>query len=184
MRDSIEQNSARLTATAFLAAFVVTACASVAPPVGPYPLPGPGGPGPAGSTSTQPRFLAQGPPLQCVPFARQVSGIEIYGDANTWWMQADGKFPRSRTPGVGSVIVIRTFQDGTRGHVAVVTRVISDRLIYVDHANWHGREEVAVNIPVRDISVSNDWSEVNVWWLDTNAWGRKAYQVDGFIHPR
>ncbi|GAA3271795.1 hypothetical protein GCM10020258_47310 [Sphingomonas yabuuchiae] len=35
---------------------------------------------------------------QCVPFARQASGIAIYGDAWTWWSKAEGKYPRGRTP--------------------------------------------------------------------------------------
>ena len=30
------------------------------------------------------------PYLQCVPYARQVSGIRIFGDAHTWWDQAEG----------------------------------------------------------------------------------------------
>ena len=33
----------------------------------------------------------QQPYLQCVPYARQVSGIQIYGDAWTWWDQAEGR---------------------------------------------------------------------------------------------
>ena len=32
------------------------------------------------------------PYLQCVPYARQVSGIRIYGDAHTWWDQAEGRY--------------------------------------------------------------------------------------------
>lgn len=33
--------------------------------------------------------------LQCVPFARQLSGIRIFGDARTWWNQAQGRYLRS-----------------------------------------------------------------------------------------
>ena len=29
---------------------------------------------------------------QCVPFARLMSGIQIFGDARTWWSQAAGKY--------------------------------------------------------------------------------------------
>jgi hypothetical protein len=139
---------------------------------------------PVDTAPTSPRFVNHWPPLQCVPFARQVSGINIFGNAKTWWSQAEGAYPRSRLPSVGTVIVIRTFDDNSRGHVAVVARIVSDTEIWVDHANWHGREEVAVNIPVRDVSANKDWSLVNVWWLDTNAWGKKDYRVDGFIHGR
>ena len=32
--------------------------------------------------------------LQCVPYARTVSGVDLYGDALNWWDQADGRFKR------------------------------------------------------------------------------------------
>ena len=31
-------------------------------------------------------------PLQCVPYAREHSGIKLFGDAYTWWDQAEGKY--------------------------------------------------------------------------------------------
>src|SRR5689334_14251892 len=67
--------------------------------------------------------------LQCVPFAREQSGIEIYGDANTWWGQAAGRYPRSSSPAPGSVLVMRGYNDARRGHVAVVTQIVSSRVI-------------------------------------------------------
>ena len=42
---------------------------------------------------------------ECVPFARAASGIRIYGDAWTWWDQADGKYRRGDSPRTGAVIV-------------------------------------------------------------------------------
>ena len=42
---------------------------------------------------------------QCVPFARAASGIQIYGDAWTWWDQAKDKYERGSDPRVGAVIV-------------------------------------------------------------------------------
>lgn len=38
------------------------------------------------------------PYLQCVPYARQISGIQIYGDAWTWWGQAEGKSNGAASP--------------------------------------------------------------------------------------
>ncbi|MCH7862397.1 MAG: CHAP domain-containing protein, partial [Proteobacteria bacterium] len=35
---------------------------------------------------------------QCVPFARQASGIAIYGDAWTWWPSAKGQYGRGSKP--------------------------------------------------------------------------------------
>jgi hypothetical protein len=33
--------------------------------------------------------------LQCVPYARAQSGIEIRGNAGTWWAQAEGRYARA-----------------------------------------------------------------------------------------
>ncbi|MEP2549877.1 MAG: CHAP domain-containing protein, partial [Marinomonas sp.] len=41
--------------------------------------------------------------LQCVPYARQLSGVQIYGDARTWWKQAAGKYARGGRPQKGAV---------------------------------------------------------------------------------
>ncbi len=38
------------------------------------------------------RIANGGAGLQCVPFARQESGLEIYGNASTWWEQARAWF--------------------------------------------------------------------------------------------
>ena len=38
---------------------------------------------------------------QCAPFARMISGINIFGNAGTWWAQAAGKFARGHMPKVG-----------------------------------------------------------------------------------
>ena len=35
---------------------------------------------------------SSGKRVWCVPFARNASGIEIYGNAKTWWGQAKGQF--------------------------------------------------------------------------------------------
>jgi surface antigen len=120
--------------------------------------------------------------LQCVPFARQVSGIEIYGDAHTWWRQAEGRYRRSHAPEPGAVIVLRGYRTAHRGHVAVVTHVLSKREILVDHANWLNRGEVSVRTPVVDVSPAGDWSEVRVWYIPTGQWGARIYSVQGFIH--
>ena len=39
-----------------------------------------------------PAVKADEPYWQCVTFARMFSGINIFGDALTWWRQAQGKF--------------------------------------------------------------------------------------------
>ena len=37
--------------------------------------------------------------LLCVPYARQLTGIQIFGDAHTWWDQAEGRYARGFKPG-------------------------------------------------------------------------------------
>ena len=72
--------------------------------------------------------------LECVPFARQVSGIQIFGDAWTWWNQASGRYAEGATPKVGAVLVFRPYGVMKLGHVAVVSRIVSDRILMVTHA--------------------------------------------------
>ena len=122
-------------------------------------------------------------PLQCVPFARDHSGIKIFGDAYTWWDQAAGKFARGATPQAGAVMVLTGYAGPTRGHVAVVQKIVSPREIRVDHANWLDDGSVFINDPVVDVSPDNDWTAVRVWNIKTGAWGGNTYPVQGFILP-
>lgn len=131
----------------------------------------------------QPVIDDSGVPLQCVPFARDVSGVRIWGDAVTWWDQADGLYARSSRPAPGSVLALRGWNDDKRGHVAVVTQMLADRVLLVDHANWLKRGEITLNVPVIDVSPANDWSEVRVWHIPGGHWGGRTYGAFGFIHP-
>ena len=120
--------------------------------------------------------------LQCVPFARQEAGVEIYGNANTWWQQAAAAgYDREERPSEGAVIVLRGYGTSARGHVGVVREVVSDRMIIVDHANWLNGGEITRNVPVRDVSPNNDWSQVQVWHVPGRHWGGRTYNVQGFI---
>merc|ERR1712185_766834 len=76
------------------------------------------------------------PYLQCVPYARDVTGIDIYGDAHTWWQQAAGRYERGNTPRVGAVMAFAPTNKMALGHVAAVARVIDSRTVLLDHANW------------------------------------------------
>ena len=164
-----------------LAAALLAACASMPAPVS---VLGAGGSAAVPyNPSERPTVLADRAPLQCVPFAREQSGIQIFGDANTWWVQAAGRYPRSSSPAAGSVLVMRGYNDPGRGHVAVVTQVVSSRVILVNQANWLNRGEISLNVPVADVSPNNDWSEVRVWYIPSSQWGARIYQASGFIHP-
>lgn len=165
----------------------VTACATAPAPIArggwtPPPRPASGTPYPF-QPGSPPRLDESRPPLQCVPFARENSGVEIYGDANTWWTQAAGRYPRSNSPAPGSVFVMRGYHDDSRGHVAVVTEVVSPRIIRVNQANWLNHGEITLSVPVLDVSPNNDWSQVRVWYIPNNQWGARTYLAQGFIHP-
>ncbi|MBS8225263.1 CHAP domain-containing protein [Vannielia litorea] len=123
---------------------------------------------------------SRGARVWCVPFARNASGVEIRGNANTWWGSAHGTYARGHTPVVGSVMAFSGTSKLPMGHVAVVSKVISDREIEIDHANWK-RNQVSLGMSVIDISEKNDWSVVKVK-SQPAAYGR-PYPIDGFIYP-
>ena len=119
-------------------------------------------------------------PLDCVPFARALSGIRLSGAAADWWWQADGRYARGSTPAVVSALVFRRSGRLPDGHVAVVSQVMGRREILVTQANWvHHR--VSQDQQVIDISAANDWSMVRVWWPPTGEMGITDYSAYGFI---
>jgi len=127
--------------------------------------------------------LGGGSDLECAPFARHSTGIELYGEAYTWWDQAQGRYARSSEPVPGGVLVFRRSARLPSGHVAVVNEQVSAREIRVTQSNWVHRR-VTRNEPVIDTSPGNDWSQVRVWWEPVQAMGSSAYQTYGFISPR
>lgn len=125
---------------------------------------------------------------ECVPFARAASGIQIYGDAWTWWSQAQGRYARGTRPNLGSVIVFARSSRLQRGHVAVVSRIVDRRVLMITHANWSrqngARGHVEQDVTLTDVSPDNDWSEVKVWFRDTTGLGTTIYPVYGFIYGK
>lgn len=130
-----------------------------------------------------PHIEGSGPRMQCVPFAREHSGISIRGDAWTWWASAERLYHRGAIPAAGSVLVFKRKGKSFRGHVAVVTHVLSGREIVVDHANWLKGGRVHRGERVRDVSPDNDWSMVRVWYTPGARYGRAPYATYGFIYP-
>lgn len=132
--------------------------------------------------SRYPHIVAAERRLQCVPFARSASQINIRGDAWTWWEKAKGNYKRGKRPRSGSVLVLRRTDRLERGHLAVVRRVLSNREILVEHANWLNQGKIHRNQTVRDVSPDNDWSAVKVWYTPGNTIGKRKYPVAGFIY--
>ncbi|MFN3228570.1 MAG: CHAP domain-containing protein [Asticcacaulis sp.] len=123
---------------------------------------------------------------QCVTFARSLTGFQIFGDAWTWWEKASGKYQKGNAPAAGSVLVFRPTGKMSRGHVAVVSQVLTDRVIQITHANWSPmggrRGQVEENVTVIDVSPRGDWSQVRVWFAPIKDLGTTVYPTYGFIY--
>jgi surface antigen len=126
--------------------------------------------------------------LQCVPYARALSGVTIFGDAHTWWGQAEGKYDRGDDPKIGAVLAFRPHGNMRLGHVAAVRRVLDDRNIIISHANWSTiggvRGHIEEDVRAVDMSEDNDWSRVRVWYTPNEALGSTEWPVHGFIYPK
>jgi hypothetical protein len=131
----------------------------------------------------QPSLVVSEDPQGCAAYAREHSGVALYGDAYTWWDQAAGRYGRADQPQRGAVLVLAGYAGPKHSHVAVVTRVVSDREIRVDHANWLNDGNIYLNTPVIDVSPDNTWSEVRVWNTRDGHFGGNTYAVQGFIVP-
>ena len=118
--------------------------------------------------------------LYCVEYARSLSGLNIFGDARHWWARAKGLYERTAKPTANAVMVFTGTSKLKRGHVAVVSHVVSSREIRVEQANWLNRGEINYSTPIIDVSEKNDWSKVRVWHTPTGTFG-SAYAVSGFI---
>jgi hypothetical protein len=126
--------------------------------------------------------------LSCVPFARMATGMNISGDARQWWGAAAGSYARGQRPERGAVLAFTASGGMSRGHVAVVSRVVGSRTIHIDHANWAGpgirRGSVMRGVVVMDVSDRNDWTAVRVQVGHDDASFGRTYPTHGFIYNR
>ena len=119
--------------------------------------------------------------LWCVPYARDISHIDLTGDAFLWWAEAAGRYARGQRPQDGAVLNFRSSARIRMGHVAVVARVINSREILVDQANWVP-DQVSHDVPVIDVSPDNNWTMVRVS-IGNGHFGA-PYPTFGFIYDR
>ena len=121
--------------------------------------------------------------IQCVQYVVANSAFRVRGNARDWWRNSAGIHARGSVPEPGSVLSFRSIRSMPLGHVALVNRVVSDREIIIDHANWT-RGAITRGASVIDVSPRNDWTAVRL----TQKAGSKVYgaiyPTDGFIHPR
>ena len=166
--------AARLLATASLAA-----CASQ-----------PATTGPRYAQTAPPPSVADGlpPPTQCALFAREFTGINIRGDAWSWWnLAATQQYPRANVPKPDTILVLRATQQLKLGHVGIVKKVVGPREILITHANWGNddptRRIIHDSTAVVDVSPQNDWTQLRFFNAPAHAFG-KVYAAYGFIYPR
>lgn len=120
--------------------------------------------------------------IECVPYARSRSGIQIFGNADTWWGQAQSKGSKPYAGAVMSMPKQGTTSLSQYGHVAFVASVISSSEIVIDHANWNAPVgTVFTGVRVRDIS--GNWTRVQIENTPGSGYGSSTYTVDGFIYP-
>jgi len=126
-------------------------------------------------------------PLTCVPFARELSGVRLNGDAHTWWNSAPAHgYARGAAPRPGAVLVFARAGRLSLGHVSVVTHRAGAREILVTHANWGDtratRGRIDQDVRVVDVSARNDWTLVRVWHAPSGQLGITSYRTHGFIY--
>lgn len=125
---------------------------------------------------------ARGGYLQCAPFARQVSGIQLFGRAANWWNAAVGRYARGALPEVGAVLSFASSRSMPAGHVAMVSKIVSEREVLLTHANWSYRGGIEHDVRAVDVSAAGDWSSVKVWFGPIGGLGLRANPANGFIY--
>lgn len=126
---------------------------------------------------------AQAQFYQCVGYAREATGVAIRGNAHTWWGQAEGRYERGKAPKAGAILAFKSMRGMPLGHVAVVAKVIGDRELLLDHANWSRRGKVERGVRAIDVSPEGDWSQIRVWYGRIGDLGRRVNAAHGFIYP-
>lgn len=132
--------------------------------------------------SAQPARAGAG--LQCVTYARMISAVRLSGNAHTWWDNARGTYERGQRPEAGAVLAFRSSPSMPAGHVAVVSKVLSDREVLLDHANWSYRGGIEKDVLAVDVSAQGDWSDVRVWYSPSGKLGTRGNPAYGFIYPQ
>jgi surface antigen len=120
--------------------------------------------------------------IQCVAYARQISAVQLSGNARDWWGHAEGVYNRGSAPRAGAVLAFRATHAMPMGHVAVVSKVIDERHVLINHANWSRPGMVERGVMAVDVSDAGDWSQVRVWYAQTGSLGLRPSPTFGFIY--
>ena len=89
-------------------------------------------------------------------------------------------------PKTGAVLCFKPTQRMRLGHVAVVSQVLTDRIVQITHANWSpiegSRGKVEKDVTLVDVSPEGNWSQVKVWYDPSRDLGGSTYPTYGFIY--
>jgi len=121
---------------------------------------------------------------QCAPYAREVSGIALHGAAAGWWGEAEGRYERGATPKEGALLAFRATHSMRSGHVATVAKVMDDRHVLLNHANWSRPGMIERSAMAEDISPNGDWTQVRVYYAPIHGLGLRASPAFGFIYAK
>ena len=124
--------------------------------------------------------------IDCVQYVKSSSNFGLSGNAWSWWRHAAGVYERGNQPRIGAVVVFERTRRMPSGHLALVSGVIDDETVLIDHANWSATGgsdgRVRRGVPAIDCSLHHDWSAVCVWNAEFASFGH-PYAVAGFIYP-
>ena len=124
--------------------------------------------------------------VQCAIYARDVTGVRLYGDADSWWRGSSNLYNRGQKPRNGAILVLKKTSRMHGGHVAVVNEVLGPHMINVTHSNWgadsKSRHIIYDAMRVKDVSANGDWTSVRFWNYEQNVFGF-PYAAYGFIYP-
>ncbi|MFD2134466.1 hypothetical protein ACFSLT_03110 [Novosphingobium resinovorum] len=68
------------------------------------------------------------------------------------------------------------------GHVAVVSKIVDERHVVLNHANWSRPGMIEKSAMAEDVSANGDWSSVRVWYAPTQSLGLRTSPTFGFIY--
>src|SRR3546814_18644797 len=69
------------------------------------------------------------------------------------------------------------------GHVAMVSKVLSNREVLHNHENWSYRGGVEPDALAVDVSPEGDWSEVRAWYGPSGPLGIRSHPAYGSSYP-
>lgn len=128
---------------------------------------------------------------QCVDYAKENgwSDFSGLGFAYKWWFAATEKtssyyvpgYPVGNIPQIGAVLVLKPWSGNTAGHVAIVTKIVDDDEILVNHANWRNDEVIRIGDKVKDAS-GGKWKKILVQYGAD--YGSTTYDTNGFIYQK